>query len=163
MTFSDTKYAKSFSHPEKAKIIRFIELMYGKESILHKITNLEDRQAEALKRSALSEAPSSDEFKKLWFDYLSFFEHNNRYTWLIIREELLYNSLNKLRGTFEDSKEEIAVKDSLDKLCERLIDGIEKGYRDVYGEMADYAEGKIKAKVAKSVEERLKEQNVEVD
>lgn len=160
MKFASTEPAKLYSHPEKDKVIRYIELMNSKSSELNKIENIEERKKTACEQAGLKMAPEDEGYKKLVVYYLNYFQHNNKYSLLRTREEMLIEALVSLSEPLLPSKDEdkrlknVKLKGDLDLLCERLVNGIESLYKEIYAELSEVA--KEEMRVSLSPEQRLK-------
>lgn len=158
-SFATTAIAKAYTHPDKEKVIGYIELMNAKDSMLNKIENLEERKKAAMTLAGLQTIPDSSEFKELVVYYLNYFQHHNKYSLLRTREEMLAEALADMSQTLDSQDEDTRLKNwklkgDLDVLCERLIVGIEQLYRDIYGELVDVA--KEQMKMGLSPEQRLR-------
>lgn len=160
MKFADLDIARGTD----PKLLSYIEKMNSKESALNRIENLEERKKAALKECGLQSISEDEAFKKLVVYYLSYFQHNNKYTLLRTREELLQEVMENMRESLEKTPDEdkklknVKLKGDLDQLAERLVEGCEKLYKEIYGELAETARDVIKVSI--SPEQRLKKKIV---
>lgn len=154
-----SNYAKSFTHPEKEAVLKYIPLIYSKDSKLQKIENLEERKKQAAKQAGLEDLTilelKNKEVNKLIIDYLSE-EFNLKFTLLITKLELLWTLIKKLREPMEDGEiaDQVKLKGVLDEMCDRLEASCTKLIAEIYtSEMKDTAMEVVKMSLRP--EERL--------
>jgi hypothetical protein len=97
--FSDFDICKEFKHKDKNKIIKYIEVMYSKDSQLNEIQNLQDRKIKACKLAKLDPDTKyvkeimrleNEEVRNIIVSYLSFYQNNNEFVQLIVDQQLLW-------------------------------------------------------------------------
>lgn len=135
-------------------IKKYIELVYGKESDLNKIENIEERKKIAAEQCGI-EVPDRSKIGKQVILFMREMNHN-RHSLLVTKEELFMESLEVLREPLAETKDDdkrlknIKLKGDLNELCNRLEEEIEKLRISLYTE-----EYKEEAKRVVSIEERL--------
>lgn len=136
-------------------IDKYIQLVYGKDSNLNKIENIDDRKKIAAEQCEI-DVPDRDKIGKQVIAFMRKQNHN-RHSLLVTKEELYMESLEVLREPLMESKDDdkrlknIKLKGDLNDLCNRLEEEIEKLRLSLYTE-----EYKEEAKKVVSIEERLK-------
>lgn len=144
--FSDFKECREFRHPDKAKIIKYIELLYHKDSELNGIQNLMDRKMEACKNAKLN--PSAEDIQNIMdmrdesvnfliFLYLSQFQSSNEFHQLCMDQQLLWNIQQLLAMPVTSVDEDEIMKKyekrtDLSKKATELITKINKGISEIY-------------------------------
>lgn len=120
MKFIDFDVCKDFINKDKTKIIRYIELVYNKESILNGIQNLKERKNEACRQAKLDLGDSStkkimnlrnEEVNTLIFHYLSIFQNSNSFHQLCTDQQLFWSIQQILMKPIQtDDEDEIIEK-----------------------------------------------------
>lgn len=144
---------------------QYISLLNDPKGLFQQIENVVDRRKAVCTKlgidyDQLQTRFATKDFQVKVFRHLSFKVANNKYTLLVSREELLLETLQELREklvttTDEDKRlKAIKLKGELDVLCERLVDGIEKLYKEIYGDVAQVAKEEVRKSL--SPEQRIK-------
>ncbi len=160
--FSELPVVREYSHKDKSKLIKYIEIMYSKTSELNKIDNLTDRKKEACKRSGLmyDEAADYITLKKdspvanLVFQYLSYFCHSNKFHNLVANQQLFWRMQTIMMTNDEDLDQSIKMS----KESEALLSRIQRQLSELYGanELVELAEMEIRKEVVmRSPESRV--------
>jgi len=160
MTFKDTDIFKKYKHPNKEKVLKYVEFMNDKNSTYIRIENIEERKKACQHASGLDIVPEDKDYKDLVVYYLSYWQHHNKFSLLRTREDLLIETLKNMNEPIDEKSDEdqrlknVKLKLDLDILANRLIEGIEELYNSIYGDFKK--EGEEHIKQALSPEQRLK-------
>jgi hypothetical protein len=144
--FSDFDVCKKFTHKDKAKILKYVELMYSKDSALNNIQNLKDRKTEACTQAKLN--PKEKEMVEIMgmqnlivndliFVYLSQFQSSNSYHQLCTDQQLYWSIQQLLMKPLEvDDEEELTARyekrAKLSETSDSLIKRINRLYSEIY-------------------------------
>jgi hypothetical protein len=159
-TFKNHKAFQSYNHPQKDKVLKYLEAMYSVGSDLNKIDNLQDRKNTAASKAGLKLddmttifEEKDEAFKNLRHIFLSEFQFNNKYTNLTTFQQMLWNIQKD--AIIIEGKDLLNVERSVD-LMEKLEKVVTRLFGEIYGskELIDVAMENIKG--SQSVEERLK-------
>lgn len=159
-TFKQHRAFVEYSHPQKDKILKYVEFMYSVNSELNGIANLQERKETALKQAGLkiedmkNILEEKDEaFKSLRHKFLSEFQFHNDYQNLITFQQMLWNVQRDALANFDVLKYDKAV-DVMLKLSDQCALHFQKIYGD--SQIIDIAKDQIKQN--RSLEEKLKDQ-----
>jgi len=144
--FSDSEICKSFVHKEKAKVIKYIEAMYNKNSKLNNIQNLKDRKLEACKESKLNPKDvdtidvmemKNEDVRKLVMYYLSIFQNSNQFHQLITDQQLFWSIQEIIVKPIEDVDEDSIMekykkRTALSETADNLAKRINRLYSEIY-------------------------------
>jgi predicted transcriptional regulator with HTH domain len=145
MQFRESEIVRDFNHPDKEKILKYIETMYSEKSDVNEITDLEARKKESCRRAGID--PESelgqtliylkdDSVGDLIFDFLS--GHNSaKYSQLCADQQLLWEMQRELLkpidgDNLDDRLKAVEYKDKISVRCNGLLSRINKGYSEVY-------------------------------
>ncbi len=145
MKFSDFEACKNFVNKDKNKIIRYIEILYSKDSPLNSIQNLLERKREACKQAKLNPVDQESinimdmknkDVNNLVFTYLSLYQNNNLFTQLCQDQQLVWN-IQQLLLSVPDISDEDKLGDIYKKrsALSDTSDGIIKRINRLYGEI----------------------------
>lgn len=164
--FSDFPVVKEYKHPEKTRILKYIELMFNKSSDLIKIENFDERIKAACSKAGIKPEDHQNliTLKKdsqeanLVFIYLSHHQNNNKFHNLIADQVLLWRMQ---RIMMESDKSEIDQSLKWSKEVEALSNRIDTRMSEIYGAPAvmEVASTEIRKVIAlPRVEARLREE-----
>jgi hypothetical protein len=144
--FSEVDICKEFEHKDKDKIIRYIELMYSKESKLNEIQNLSERKIQACKLAKLDYNLKgvkeiinlqNEPVRGLIVYFLSFYQNNNAVTQLMVDQQLLWSIHNSLLKPLEVKDDEdidalIKKRSQMSLAGEELTKRVNRQYTEIY-------------------------------
>jgi len=147
---------------EKSQQTNYLELVYGWKSEYQKIQDVEERKKVVCDKLRISFEHQKEQEKSKLFreDVLRFMETQNplKSTLLITKQELLHEMFEKVREPLLQTKDEdkllknVKLKGDIDELCGRLVDDVERLFKEIYQDKTDEA----KSESRKSLEQRLK-------
>ena len=142
------------THPDK-QLIEYIKLVYGKDSPLSAVTDINERKQIASDKMVITVDAEDEKTRKLILEFMR--EQNHyKHSFLMTKLELLWESLEVLReplkkGDDDKRLKNIKLKGDLNDLCSKLIPEVESLYDGIYGE--EFKEDA--KKVVVSFEQRL--------
>lgn len=136
--FSDFPVVKEFQHKDKAKVLKYIELMFNKSSNLIKIENMDERIRVACGKAGIKpedhvnliSLKKDSQEAHLVFVYLSHYQNNNKFHNLLAAQLLLWRMQRMMMET-DASDMEQALKWS--KESEGLSNRIDNMMSELYG------------------------------
>jgi hypothetical protein len=166
--FSDFDVCKAFKHKDKALLLKYIELVYSKESQLNSIQNLNERKVEACVKAGLDPADAQmiaimdmkdPEMNNLIFHFQSYFQssidHQQYMTDLQTFLDLQKVLMTPISFTDEDVEAKYKKRDSLLAISDNLRQRINRLRAELYSvdtkDMAD-----LKVRQLLSPEQRIK-------
>jgi hypothetical protein len=174
--FKDMEVCLSYKGKDKLKVIKYIELLYSKESPLNNIQNLGDRKVEACKQAKLNphdtyvkeimDLKNKDVFG-LIFCYLSTFNNDNEFHLLMTDQQLLW-SIQKILMTPVETEDEDELMDKykkraeLSKTSDELSKRITRRLSEIYTQEDVREEATNFIRQMKTPEQRIKEKEENV-
>lgn len=161
-TFKSHSAFQAYNHPQKDKILKYLEAMYAVGSELNKIDNLNDRMHEAAKRSGLKIEDMTlifeekdEAFKNLRHSFLSEFQFHEKYANLQTFLIMMWN-LRRESATIDKGEKMLIDMDRTVDLLEKLEQKTSRLFVEIYGtnEIIDVAKENIRT--SQTVEQRLK-------
>lgn len=136
--FTDFPVVKEYDSKDKKAVLKYIELLYSKGSLLIKIENLDERKKVASEKAGLNAGDHQDlillkkdsKEANLVFVYLSHYQNNNKFHSLIASQQLLWR-MHRIMMEDNDSNMEQALKWS--KESEGLSSRIDNLMSEIYG------------------------------
>jgi hypothetical protein len=125
-------------HPDK-ELIEYIKLVYGKDSSLIAIADINERKQVVSDRLGITVDNEDENTRKLILEFLR--EQNHyKHALLSSRQELYWESLEVMReplkkGSDDDKRlKNVKLKGDLNDLCGKLVSEIDSLYESIYGE-----------------------------
>lgn len=163
-SFKTFKIFQDYSHPQKDKILKYIELLYSVGSELNKIDSLQDRKLTAAKQAGLKAdemqtifEEKDEAFAELRHHYMSFYQYHNKYANLMVFQHMLWAAQQEAMKPVEAK-----AWGDWDKLSDFIIkmeQVVSKLFIEIYTDQKIIDHAKEQIRTAKSVEERLKNKN----
>lgn len=169
--FNEFPAVQEYTHKDKKAVVKYIELLYSKDSDLLKIENLDDRKQKACDKAGLKaeDHPNLINLVKdtneshLVFLYLSYHQHNSKFHNLIAQEQLLWR-INRMIMEADDKSMDQALR--LAKESESVIERVDKLRSEIYGtkeEVRVIAEAEMRKVIEMpTLEQRLKKASSDV-
>lgn len=141
MKFKDFEICKRFAHKDKAKIIRYVQECYSKNSELNKIDNLEARRIEACKLVGLDPEQNRDiidqtnkQVNELIYEYLTRFQNSNEYQQWVSDQQLFWDIQKDLMKPVEgeDREKQYDFKLKMSEKCAALLTRIKSRFNEMY-------------------------------
>jgi hypothetical protein len=161
-SFKTHRAFQSYNHPQKDKILKYIELMYAVGSDMNKIDSLPERKSASAQKAGLKVEDMQtifeerdDAFKQLRHVYLSEYQFHNKYTNLVTWQQMLWNAQRDALKEVEDF--DVGRMDKIADFIDKLEGKVSKAFSEIYGNNDIIEIAKENIRVAKSTEERLKE------
>lgn len=124
---------------ERTKVVRYIEAMYEKGSVLNQINDLQERKLKACEIAGLNPEDhgpllemKDPETNLLIFHFLSYYQYNNKFNLLMAKQQLLWQSMKTMMEATETDKMKEAMNLSDD--CDKLEARVEALYSEIYGD-----------------------------
>lgn len=121
----------------KPEIAEYIRLVYGKDSPISKIVDIQEKKQVALDKTGASISDDDEGTRRLILEFLR--EQNHyKHSLLISKQELYWESLEVLREPLKKSTDDdkrlknIKLKGDLNDLCSKLVSEIDVLYDNVY-------------------------------
>lgn len=168
-TFKTHKAFEEYRHPQKDKILKYLELMYSVSSDLNKIDNLSERKITAATKAGLAIGDMKTIFQEediafqdLRHKYLSEYQFHNKYQNLVTYQQMLWNvqrvAMNNIVGVEDDAiKKAIDSRDKTIDLMEKLEGIVARLFSEIYGDGKTIEIAKEQIKQSRGPEERLKQ------
>lgn len=145
MQFRESEIVRDFNHPDKEKILKYIETMYSEKSDINEITDLGARKKESCRRAGIDSESElgqtliyleDDLINDLIFHFLSG-QNSSRYSQLCADQQLLWEMqreiLKPIDGDDLDARlKAVEYKDKISVRCNSLLARINQGYSEVY-------------------------------
>ena len=138
---SNIKEFKAFKHKDKAKIIKYIELCFGKDSDLNTIQNFNNRQIKAAQHARLSITSQEviniisfrdEDVNILINTYIGKIQNSNLYDSLISNQYLFWLIQEQMRKPI-DGLDDLKKRTELSKLSEEVEKRISNLTDKIYG------------------------------
>ena len=151
--FHETEYGSKLTQQQ----CQFLDLMFNVKSELNKEQSFEARLTEACDACAMM-GPWTDMLEHIHY-YLSFYQYNNKYQALIGKQIMFWNIQKEALQDVDkdDVLKELGKMDKLSDLSDKLLESIERLYKEIYTEDILISSAKEEVKKAMSPEMRLRE------
>lgn len=143
-------------------IQKYIQEVYSKDSKLNKIEDIQERKKIAAEKCEIEIPENTPELRKQIIEFLRSQAHN-KFSLLITKEELLFESLEIMREPLIQSKDDdkrlknLKLKGDANSLCDQLAVQIEALRIEIFTD-----EFHVEAKKVISIEERIVRQRFNV-
>lgn len=167
--FPSTDIAKSFRHPDRDAILKYVDLVCAKTSDLNTIENWEERHKAALAKSKWSGTEDKkllEQVDELIFYYLSYYQGNNEFALLLSREQLFSQMLEAMRDPLAQTTDEgkylknIEIKGKIDDLLDSLLVRIKAQRSAIYGVHEEKMVSRVKKVMTPESRLRGKEEKI---
>jgi len=157
--FESNELFKKFQHPDKTLVLNYLDLMYGWDSEFANIDNPSRKQELVIKK--LGHQISEDGMEELIFEYLSYYQGNNKFQNLLMYRFIFFDlhriAMEKITSTnIQERNDSVKLRKEIVDLCDSMEKKIEALMEEIYPE--EYRERA--AEVLKNIrtqESRLKE------
>jgi hypothetical protein len=161
MTLKQTDLAKEFAHPDKDRILTYVDLLFSAS----KSENFEFRQKKALEDAGLNDNADllhwkDEKVNELVFKYMSYYIFDNRYQQWVTSQILFWNiqreCMQPLKTDIDERAKQVTMLEKIVDLSDKLRIVIDKLQKDIFeGGIEGIAKNDL-VKTVTSPEQRVK-------